>query len=294
MRNLAHELLYEVYAKLKLLGRKQLTISKLKNMNTLKSGLLTTALCGIVSLGLTPMARANLVVNGGFETTSGGPVSPDLTPGSGQLGYNITATGWTTPTPSAITAPYSYDFLFASGTADTTGAAGQYGTLTLYGPGNGHANGLPATSPTGGNYLGLDADVAYDAPVQQTVTGLTVGQTYALSFWWAGAQQTTFGGPTTDTLMATLGGVTQTTPTINVANQGYSPWTLVTFDYTATSASEVLSFLATGTPLTPNEPPFVLLDGVDLESTTPDGGLTIALLGGALVGLEGLRRKFFR
>lgn len=263
-------------------------------MNTLKSGLLTTALCGIVSLGLTQAAHANLVVNGGFEATTAGPNPNPFTPGSGQLSYDITATGWTTPTPSAITAPYSYDFLFASGAADTTGAYGQYGTLTLYGPGNGVANGLPASSPTGGNYIGLDSDVAYDAPIQQTIGGLTVGQRYTLSFWWAGAQQTTFGGPTTDTITATLGGVAQSAGPISVADKGFSGWSLVSFSYTATSTSEVLSFLATGTPLTPNEPPFVLLDGVDLELATPDGGLTIALLGGALVGLEGLRRKFFR
>jgi len=267
-------------------------------MNTLKSGLLTTALCGIVSL-VAPLAHANLVSNGGFETTTAG-ANPNTTPGSGQLGYNINATGWTVTDSSSITAPYAYDFLFASGSADKQsaggGADGQYGVLTLYGPQNTVPvpNGLPASSPNGGNYVGLDADVAYAAAISQNLTGLSVGTTYAVSFYWAGAQQTSFGGPTTDTLLVTLGGTTQTTPTINVANQGFSPWTQVTFDYTATSTSEVLSFLASGTPLSPNEPPFVLLDGVDVESTTPDGGLTIALLGGALVGLEGLRRKFFR
>jgi len=289
-----------------MLGRKQLTISKMKNMNTIKSGLLTTALCGIVSL-VAPLAHANLVVNGGFETTTSiVPVSPigTATPGSGQLGYDISVTGWTTGTPDAITAPFAYNFLFASSSTPSTdtgnaadhtpGAQGQYGDLTLYGPGNGNNNGL-VNSPNAGNYIGLDADVAYSTALQTTTLSLNAGQKYALSFYWAGAQQTSFSGPTTDTLAVTLGGVTQTTSTIAVPTLGFNGWFQTTFFYTpTTTGTELLSFMASGTPLSPNEPPFVLLDGVDLESFTPDGGLTIALLGGALVGLEGLRRKFFR
>jgi hypothetical protein len=247
-------------------------------MKTLKNGFFVTALCSVVSLGLAQMAHAQLVQNGGFETTTTGPNS-DSTPGSGQLGYDINATDWTVGPPASITSPYSYDFLFASGAADSTGALGQYGVLTLYGPGNGHANGLPATSPAGGNYVGLDSDVAYQAALSQTITGLTPGQTYALTFYWAGAQQTAFSGSTTDYLTASLGGQSHNTVTISVPNQGFDPWTEVTFDYTATSASEVLSFLATGTPTSPNEPPFVLLDGVSLTSTgAPDSTTTAVLL----------------
>ncbi|MGA3182839.1 MAG: PEP-CTERM sorting domain-containing protein [Verrucomicrobiota bacterium] len=249
-------------------------------MNTLKNGLLVTALCSVVSLGLAQMAHAQLVQNGGFETTTTGPNS-DSTTGSGQLGWDINATDWSVGPPSTTspTYPNSYDFLFASGAADSTGALGQYGVLTLYGPGNGHANGLPATSPVGGNYVGLDADVAYQAALSQTITGLTPGKTYALTFYWAGAQQTTFNGSTTDYLTASLGSQSHNTATISVPSDGFDPWTQVTFDYTATSASEVLSFLATGTPTSPNEPPFVLLDGVSLTSTTaPDSTTTAVLL----------------
>jgi hypothetical protein len=58
-----------------------------------------------------------LVTNGGFEMT---------TNGNGQLGYNTNATGWSVVAPSG-----SYIFLFGPGTADTTGANGEYGGLTL-------------------------------------------------------------------------------------------------------------------------------------------------------------------
>jgi hypothetical protein len=101
-------------------------------------------------------ASANLVTNGSFESTT--------SPGGGQLGYNgFNATGWSTT---------GYNFLFPSGTADTTGVTGQYGNLKLYGPGNGYNNGLPATSPSGGNFVGADGAFGV-APITQTVSGLT-------------------------------------------------------------------------------------------------------------------------
>jgi hypothetical protein len=264
-------------------------------MKTLKNGLFSgaakglvkTALCGLVSLSLAQSVHANLVQNGGFETTTPG-ANADTTPGAGQLGYNINATGWTT-TASPTTGPYSYNFLFTSGSADTTGADGEYGVLTLYGPNNGTPNGLPATSPSGGNYVGLDSDVQYNASLSQTINGLTPGQGYNLFFYWAGAQQTTYGGTTTDTLAVSLGSQTLSTSTLTVANHGFDAWNEVMFNYTATSTSEVLSFLATGTPLMPNEPPFVLLDGVDLEldapPPTPDLASPVVLLSLSLAAL---------
>jgi len=63
-------------------------------------------------------------------------------------------TGWTTG---------GYNFLFKPGTADTTGAINEYsGQLKLWGPGDGAANSLPATSLAGGNFIG--ADGAYGQP----------------------------------------------------------------------------------------------------------------------------------
>jgi hypothetical protein len=258
------------------------------------NGLIKTAFCGLISFTLAQSTHANLVVNGGFETTTAG-ANPNTTPGAGQLGYNINATGWTVGA-SPSTGPYSYNFLFSAGSADTTGADGEYGVLTLYGPNNGTPNGLPATSPAGGNYVGLDSDVQYNAALSQTVSGLTPGQGYNLSFYWAGAQQTTYGGPTTDTLAVSLGSQTQSVGPISVPNHGYSPWTEVEMNFTATSASEVLSFLATGTPLMPNEPPFALLDGVDLEldaPPTPDAASSaiLCLISLAALTLAAWRRK---
>ena len=99
------------------------------------------------------------VQNGSFETTT--PSS-----GSGELTYNIVATDWVSEPNGGND---GYNFLFAPGVADTTGATGADGNLKLWGPGDGSANGLPATSPDGGNYVA--ADGAYEVgALQQTIS----------------------------------------------------------------------------------------------------------------------------
>jgi len=81
----------------------------------------------------------------------------------------------------------AYNFVFLAGTADTTGAAGQFGTLNLWGPGNGSNDGLPASSPAGGNFV--RADGAFNvAPITQTIVGLVPGEAAVLTFYWAGAR----------------------------------------------------------------------------------------------------------
>ena len=213
-------------------------------------------IAAMVAFGGVSQARANLVTNGDFEITS---ALNGNTSSEGQLGYNINATGWT------ISGGYA--FLFNAGTAATTGATGQYGNLQLWGPGNGSANGLPAASPTSGNFLGLDG-AFQQAPIQQTINNLIVGDHYTVSFYWAGAQQYNFTGPTTEQFDVTLGSQMQATTVVNDVSEGFTGWTQTTFNYTATATSEVLSFLAQGTP--GGEPPFSVLDGVDVETNVPE------------------------
>jgi hypothetical protein len=250
----------------------------LKIKNTRNTTLLCTlrksAVLGFLALAFLTFGIAaqagNLVVNGGFESTTSGP---------GQLGYNTNATGWTTT---------GYNFLFASGTADTTGTNGVYGNLQLWGPNNGSANGLPASSPDGGNYVAADGAFQI-APIQQTINGLTPSDSYTVSFYWAGAQQYTFNGPNTEQWQVSLGSQTQSTAVYQNPSHGFSGWQQQSFTYTATSASEVLSFLAVGTPT--GVPPFSLLDGVTLNAATPEPA-TLALLGsGLLAGVGFVRSK---
>ncbi len=225
-----------------------------------------------LALGMSGAAHAgSLVTNGGFETT---------TNGGGQLGYNTDATGWSTS---------GYNFLFPSGTADNgTGVSGQYGNLQLWGPGNGSANGLPASSPDGGNYVA--ADGAYSVgPISQTISGLTVGSQYAVSFYWAGAQQYGFTSPTQEQWNVSLGSDTQSTAIVNNVNHGFTGWMGQTFTYTATSTSEVLSFLAYGTPS--GVPPFALLDGVTMNAVPEPSAMVLMGIGAAGFGIAALRRR---
>lgn len=203
----------------------------------------------------------NLVTNGGFEQTSNG---------AGQIDALTSATGWSSA---------GYNFVFASGTADTTGTTGTYGGIKLWGPGDGSANGF-MDSPSGGNFIA--ADGAYQtAPIQQTINGLVVGQQYNVSFYWAGAQQQGYSGLNNEQWLVSLGSQTIATATYANSSHGFSGWMAETFAYTATSTSEVLSFLAHGTPT--GVPPFSLLDGVTMTAVVPEPSSTALFLSGLVL-----------
>ena len=220
-------------------------------------------------------ALANSFQNGGFETLTNGP---------GQLTTNTVATGWTV-------ANGGYTFAFAPGTADTTGSNGQYGGLYLHGPNNGSANGLPATSPSGGNFLAFDGAFQVQ-PLQQVIRFLTVGKTYSVGFDYGFAQQFGYDGDTIQHWSVSFGGVTQTTADFNLPNHGFSGWFHTSYDFVATSATETLSFLGYGNlPV----PPFALLDGVtftpDTNAVPEPATWAMMLAGFGAVGFAARRRR---
>ena len=207
-------------------------------------------------------AAVNLATNGSFSTNGG----------TGQVTFNTTLSGWTVPSFSN-----SYVFLFgpaagASGTnADLTGAAaavGQYGALSLWGPGDGSANGL-TTSP--------------DGSISQTITGLNVGYQYQVSFWYAGAQQLGYTGGTTEGWNVTFGGNTLSTNTLNTGSHGFSGWQQANLVFVANNTSQTLSFLATGGP-SAALPPFALLDGVNVQVVPEPTTWALMIMGFGGVG----------
>ena len=230
--------------------------------------------CCLVS-GFTQNAGAvNLVVNGGFETTTNGT--------NKQLARHTDVTGWTSGTSAT---PF-YNFVVGPGAADTTGVLTKYNNqLYFWGAANGGTSTIPLSSPDGGNYIAADGD--FEAgPITQQLSGLTVGAFYDLNFWWAVGQQTTYEGDITEKFQVSLGGQTFSTPIVSMTSKGFIPWMAQKFTFQADSATPILSFLSVGTPT--GQPPFAMLDGVSLEAVPePSTSFIGALMVGGLI----LRRQ---
>lgn len=236
----------------------------------------TMAFAVVLLLLATREARAQLI-NGDFSSST-----PS---GSGQLtvgGYTLT--GWTgggkeglfgSPTTPPV-------FVFPSTGGGVTGD-GFMGTVSFYGN---------PTSPNGLRFVGADGDPDWAGSIQQTVGGLTVGASYSLDFNWAGAQQTGYSGATTEQWQVTFGSDTQSTATVNTPSQTFVGWQTASLNFTPTSTSQVLKFLAVGTP--GGQPPWLLLNDVRLTSVAAVPEASPLLMSTILAGLGlvgGLRAR---
>ncbi len=286
----------------------------------MRKPLCLTATALFAFLGLSQSATADLILDGTFKTLTNQAGDP-TTYTYGQWGTadpnNAVTKNNVIKIANWDTAGYNFVFSGATAAAGTqtnganTGIANQapgqynnsagYGTTYLYGSGNGTTNsgngGLkdftpnPTTQFTG-NFIA--ADGAFEtAAISQTVNGLVAGKVYQLTFWWGGAQEqgTGFIQPTTEKWTVSLGSQSFTTNTVSVANKDFSGWMKQTFNYTATSTSEVLSFLAGGTP--DGQPPFVLLGGVSMIQVPEPStwAALLSLVGGAWGGRIIRRRR---
>lgn len=251
-------------------------------MRNLHKGVVAAALfmVALTTLLTLPIpARANLVVNGSFELTVSGVSSP---------GAHICANGSTTSTCTS-------NLVGWSATCSTQGCGGTStpGSIMYGGTGGsgwnsnlGLAGSVP-NSPDSGNFIGIDGDPEYTQTIYQTVTGLIVGGTYQLSFYQASGQQLGLTGATVNQWQVTFGSATWTSAVMNNQSQSYTPWTVQTTTFVATAASQVLTFMAVGSPA--GEPPISLLDGVSLNQVPEPASALLA--GAGMVGLALLARR---
>lgn len=240
-----------------------------------------------------PAFAGNLVTNGSFEANFGAGQFNQTLPGSagGQSAAKpgTTATDWTvTGTNSSY--PQGYAFIFGNADSFTTTNAGvgptsQYGnpggpaTLPLWGS---SADG----SPAGSYFYGVNSTY-HPSALSQTINGLTVGDSYTLTFDYAAAQQYLYNGYTTDQWVVTLGGQTIATTSINLPSNGFSGWQInsATFTYEGDGANpNLLTFVNNGMggcnssflncaindPGASGGPPFSLLDNVSLTARGVD------------------------
>ncbi len=194
-------------------------------------------------------------------------------------------------------------FIDAPGTADD----GSY--LSVYSP-------FPKNSPVGGNFVEADGNPTFESGFNQTITGLTPGKTYTLSFYQAASQQVGFanGLATTERWIVSLGtsglslrgggpvdpvyGPTDEyfsmDPNASIAasqvmttpSAGVTPWQYVSVNLTADSTTDLLSFLAWGdNGSTINLPPIVFLSGVNSVNVTTPEPATAALFAIVLLAL---------
>jgi hypothetical protein len=146
--------------------------------------------------------------------------------------------------------------------------------------------------PSHGARLGVKEALQVEHSISQTVTGLTVGATYRVGFDMAGNPD---GGPTTKSLEVDLNGIAQDTATFDTTGKSHSAmgWTSMGFDFTATSASELLAFVSTTSGFSGNDTfPGAFgpaLDNVSINAVPEP--LTLSIFGAGLAGMAALRRR---
>lgn len=261
---------------------------KAQSLTRIAIGLTTAAL----SIANSQAANAaNLVQNGGFVPN----VSTTGSLWVGGTGANaVDIPGWTvnptTDTSGAVSK--GFVFLIPDGNRVHTNLASSNPTVTPFGGGFGAAglygNQAVNSVDRSGWYFGSDGDQFLRGSIDQQLNNLSVGQQYTVQFSQAAGQQNGYTGSTTERWNVSFGGTSQLSSliTINGTATQVTDWQPQTMTFTANASSQVLSFLAVGTPT--GLPPFSLLSGVSV--TVPEPFTIIGTLIGGTAALR-LRKR---
>jgi hypothetical protein len=250
-----------------------------------------------LTLGLASAAQAagNLVQNGSFTANNLSAV------GAGYSGAEIdnlwhysspgSVPGWTSV--SSTTYPQVYNlYMFGGANTLTADADTRYTAGEAQRP----DSNFTGDSPNGGAFMILDGDPTFTGPLTQQINGLTSGDKYKLSFYWAGGELSNRTGFSTEQLTGSFGNSTFGTEIYHNQNPAnvagsFGGWTLETFTFTAHAATQTLSFLSVGTAPAANLPPVAFLDGVTLTGVPEPAVWALMLLGFGGVGALIRRRR---
>ena len=241
------------------------------------------------------VSKASIIQNGSFENpvTLSGPG-----PNTGQFAGDISSTCSSIVSPCISVPGWSSNFQLAPNNDlpfyITTGSGGNASSL-LDGGGS-----IPAAD--GSDFVGVDGSFGTLSPISQTLSGLTVGQSYVLSFDQAAAELSGNNASTVQQWIVTIGGIISgsptpitlpdsstlnaypvltpdyqwTTPLMSIGGGGFSGWQPESYSFTANSATELLAFLGVGAPQGP--PPIILLDNVSVDTGAAPEPVSLAMV----------------
>ena len=213
--------------------------------------LTSSAVAALLAISMNPSAHANLVVNGSFEDSSFGA------PGGYTLGLVGSAVpGWLIPSGDG-TYPWGL----------TNGAFGSF-------------------TPYGDQFFVLGRyDTATEFTIQQTLTGLTVGSTYNLSFAIASELNCCANAE-----VSYLSGSSTTSQIFSATNSGtyWTDWSTHSMNFIADSSSVTFQFKDVNPTTNGHD---IGLDNVSVTAVPEPETYALFMAGLGLMGFVARRRK---